>query len=180
MSFSETKIGGKTVFDGRVVKLDVDEVRLDDGSLSVRECVHHSGGAAVLYVENGKVMLVKQFRYAYGKEIYEIPAGKLEKGEDPAVAAARELEEETGYRAGAVEHWADIYPTPGYTDEIIRVYRAKDCKFTHKHPDDGEFIKCGFVPLDEVMGMIERGDICDAKTVIAVYKYLLSSAPFVQ
>ena len=91
MNLRERKINSKTIFDGKIVKLEVDGVELPDGSRAVRECVRHSGGAAVLLVHDNKVLLVKQFRYLYGKEIYEIPAGKLNEGEDGAVAAEREL-----------------------------------------------------------------------------------------
>lgn len=172
MNFSEKKLSGKTVYDGKILKLDVDEVELSDGRKAKRECVRHHGGAAVLCVEEGSVLLVKQFRYLYGKEIYEIPAGKLEKGEDPAVAAARELEEETGYKAERLTPFLTIYPTPGYTDEIISVYLADNCKKSKQKLDEGEFLSVQLIKLDEVVKMIERGEICDGKTVAAVYKYL--------
>ncbi len=96
MNFCEKKLGGITVYDGKILRLEVDEVELPDGAKAKRECVRHHGGAAVLCVIDGEALLVKQFRYLYGKEIYEIPAGKLEGGENPQFAAARELEEETG------------------------------------------------------------------------------------
>ena len=115
MNFKEEKLSSRVVYDGKILKLEVDKVRLPDGTESVRECVRHSGGAAVLLIVENKVALVKQYRYLYGKEIYEIPAGKMEEGEDSAVAAMRECSEETGYRA-QVSHLVDIYPSPGYTD----------------------------------------------------------------
>lgn len=173
MNFMEEKVDGIRVYDGRILKLEVDSVRLPDGHLSKREIIRHSGGAAVLLVKEGKVLLVKQFRYAYGKEIYEIPAGKLNAGEDPAISAARELEEETGYRAELV-HALDLYPTPGYTDEIIHVYFAKKYEFVGQKLDEGEFLRCEFVPVARVAEMIESGEINDAKTVAAVYRYLLT------
>lgn len=172
MSFFEKKIGGKTVYHGKILNLEVDEVELPDGNREKRECVRHSGGAAVLCVIGGKVLLVRQFRYLYGEEIYEIPAGKLEKGEDPKIAAARELEEETGVKAD-LEPLLCIYPTPGYTDEVIHIYIAKNCVETRrKKLDEGEFLDACFKPVEEVLEMIERGEIKDAKTVAAVYKYL--------
>lgn len=172
MDLSEKKVSGKTVFNGKILKLDVDEVQLPDGTLSKRECVRHSGGAAVLLVENNRVLLVKQFRYLYGKCIYEIPAGKLEKGEDPAKAAARELEEETGYRAEKLVHALDLYPTPGYTDEIIRIFYAEKFSFVGSKPDKDEFLECEFIEIPQVIKMIENGEITDAKTVSAIYRYL--------
>ncbi|MDE5943300.1 MAG: NUDIX hydrolase [Clostridia bacterium] len=170
MKFFEKKIKSQTVYSGKVVTLEVDDVLLPNGKCSVRECVRHSGGAAVLLVKDGKVLLVKQFRYPYDKEIYEIPAGKLNRGEDPLNAAERELEEETGFRAKLV-HLLDVYPSPGYTDEIIHIYFANDICNGTQHPDEDEFISHEFVDFAEVVKMIERGEICDSKTVAAVYKY---------
>ena len=115
-------------------------------------------------------MLVKQFRYPYGKETYEIPAGKLNKGEDPLKAAERELEEETGFKAKLV-HALNVYPSPGYTDEIINIYFAEEIELGRQNPDDDEFVATEFIDFDSVLKMIERGEICDAKTVAAVYKY---------
>lgn len=171
MKLIEKKINSNTVYDGKILKFHVDEVELPDGRHSYRECVSHSGGAAVLLVRDGKVLLVKQYRYVYGKEIYEIPAGKLNAGEDPKKAASRELEEETGFKASLV-HMFDLYPTPGYTDEVIYVYFAKDCEFVGQKLDEGEFLNCEFIDLEKVVEMIGRGEICDAKTVAAVYRYL--------
>ena len=171
MNLTEKKLSSHTKYDGKILKLTVDEVELPDGKKSVRECVRHCGGAAVLLVEGGKVALVKQHRYLYGKDIYEIPAGKLEQGEEPSVGAARECEEETGYRA-EVEKLLEIYPSPGYTDEVIHIYLAKNAQFVGQRTDEGEFLTCEFIPLDKVVEMIERNEICDAKTVAAVYKYL--------
>lgn len=173
MNFREEKIEGKTLFEGKILRLQVDRVRLPDGRESRREVVRHSGGAAVLFVKEGAVLLVRQFRYAYGREMYEIPAGKLNAGEDPALAAARELEEETGYRA-PLSHALDLYPTPGYTDEVIHLYFATQGEFVGQKPDDGEFVSCTFMPLEEALALIESGEICDAKTIVALYRYLLA------
>lgn len=174
MNLTEKKLSSRTVYDGKILKLTVDEVQLPDGNKSVRECVRHCGGAAVLLVLGGKVALVKQHRYLYGKDIYEIPAGKLEAGEEPSKGAARECEEETGYRA-EMEKLLEIYPSPGYTDEVIHIFLAKNARFVGSHTDDGEFLTCEFIPLKKVVEMIERGEICDAKTVAAVYKYKCKS-----
>lgn len=171
MSLEEKQINSNTVYRGRILTLNVDEVELPDGTHSVREYVKHSGGAAVLLIKDGAVLMVKQFRYAYGKEIYEIPAGKLNYGEDSTKAALRELEEETGYRAELVK-LLDLYPSPGYTDEIIHIYFAESYKFAGQKLDEGEFLNCEFIPLENVLRMIDSGEICDAKTVSAIYKYL--------
>ena len=172
MNLQEKKLNSKTIYSGKIVTLEIDEVELPDGKTSYRECVRHSGGASVLLIKEGKVLLVRQFRYLYGKPIYEIPAGKLNVGEDPQIAAARELEEETGFKA-ELSHLADIYPTPGYTDEIIHVYFAEKFEVTAQKLDDDEFLNYCFIDIDIVVKMIESGEIKDAKTIIAVYKYLL-------
>ena len=172
MSLIEKKLDGKIIYSGKILKLSVDSVELPNGKTATREYIHHSGGAAVLYVENNKVLLVRQFRYPYGKEIYEIPAGKLEKGEDPKNTAKRELEEEAGYIAKDLKELFKLYPTPGYTDEIIYIYLAENCQKSRINPDEDEFITCEFVELEKVCKMIEQGEICDAKTVASIYKYL--------
>lgn len=171
MDFKEEKISSKLIYEGKILSLYVDEVKLPNGKKSKRECVRHCGGACVLFVKEGKIALVRQYRYLYGKEIYEIPAGKMDSGEQPDIAAQRELKEETGYKA-EVKHLLDIYPTPGYTDEIIHIYLAQGGEYVGEKLDEGEFLNCQFFTVEEVLKMIESGEICDAKTVLAVYKYL--------
>lgn len=175
MNFREKKINSKTLFRGKILTLELDEVELPNGNSAQRECVRHSGGAAVLLVKDNKVLLVRQYRYLYGKSIYEIPAGKLNEGETPAVAAARELEEETGHKA-ELSHLSDIYPTPGYTDEIIHIYYAERYEITTQKLDDDEFLNYSFIDIEKVLDMINRGEICDAKTIVAVYRYLALQA----
>lgn len=170
MNLAEKKIGSQLIYGGKVVRLEVDRVVLPDGSEAERECVRHSGGAAVLFVREGKIAFVRQFRYLYGKEIYEIPAGKLNAGEDPAVCAARELEEETGYRATSLTHLCNIYPTPGYTDEIINLYYTEEARYVGQNLDKDEFLNCVFLPVEEVEKLIEEGAINDAKTLVAFYR----------
>ena len=171
MKLTEKQLSTKLIYDGKIIKLHLDEVELPDGAKAKREYVTHSGGAAVLFIKDGCVALVKQYRYAYGKEIYEIPAGKLEAGEDPKLAALRELEEETGYRAKEAEPLLTIYPTPGYTNEIIYIYLVNEAEYVGEKPDEDEFINCEFIPFGQVLHLIESGEICDAKTVSAIYKY---------
>ena len=173
MNLQEKKLKSKTVYSGKIVTLEVDEVELPDGKTSHRECVRHSGGAAVLLIKDEKILLVNQFRYVYGQPIYEIPAGKLNEGEDPQIAAMRELEEEAGLKA-QLSHLIDIYPTPGYTDEVIHIYFAQSYEVTKQNLDEGEFLNYCFKDIDTVLSMIESGEIKDAKTIVAVYKYLLT------
>ena len=172
MRLTEKQISTQLKYDGKILRLHLDEVRLPDGTIGKREYVTHSGGSAVLFLKEGCVALVRQYRYAYGKEIYEIPAGKLNAGEEPVKAALRELEEETGYRAEKALRMLEIYPSPGYTNEVIHIYFVKDAEFVGEKPDDDEFLSCEFMPLDNVLRLIESGEICDAKTVAAIYKYV--------
>ena len=123
MDYIEKTVDKNYVFKGKILTVRNDEVSLPDGSHSFREIIEHPGGACVLYVENDKVLFVRQYRYAYGESIYEIPAGKLDKGEEPIKAAARELEEEAGLIAGRLELMFIDYPTPGYTNEKIYIYQ---------------------------------------------------------
>ncbi len=172
MKLEEVTLQNNRVYDGKILKLDVDTIQQPDGRVSKREIVRHKGGAAVFFVKDGRLALVKQFRYAYRQAIYEIPAGKLEPNEPPEVTAKRELEEETGYVAPSLTLMGKLYPTPGYTDEIIYIYLAKEATFTQMHLDEGENLTVTFMPMDEVLTRIRSGEICDAKTVYAVYRYL--------
>lgn len=171
MKLTEKRKGTQLLYDGKILQLRLDEVELPNGAEAKREYVVHSGGAAVLFIKDGAVALVKQYRYAYGEEIYEIPAGKLNAGEEPKTAALRELEEETGYRATNAEPILEIYPSPGYTNEIIHIYLVKNAEFVGEKPDADEFLNCEFMPFDKVLRLIASGNINDAKTISAIYKY---------
>ena len=168
MNLTEKTVKQNVVFEGKIIRVRCDDAELPDGKPCKREVVDHAGGASVLYVREGKVLLVRQFRYPYMEETLEIPAGKLNPGEDPARTAARELAEETGWQPASVEHMFTIYPTPGYSAEKIYIYRAHGVSEGQVHPDEDEFVTAAFYPVDEVLSMIERGEIKDAKTIIAV------------
>lgn len=168
MNLTEKTVKQNVVFEGKIIRVRCDDAELPDGKPCKREVVDHAGGASVLYVREGKVLLVRQFRYPYMEETLEIPAGKLNPGEDPAQTAARELAEETGWQPASVEHMFTIYPTPGYSAEKIYIYRAHGVREGQVHPDEDEFVTAAFYPIDEALSMIEKGEIKDAKTIIAV------------
>lgn len=168
MDFEEKTLASEYVYKGRILNLRKDEIALSDGARSVREIVEHSGGSCVLCVKDGKILLVKQFRYAYKKAIWEIPAGKINKGEDPKETAVRELEEECGVKAEKEELLIEIYPSPGYTDEIIRLYRVSGLRDGKTHFDADERIESRWFDTEEAKKMAKNGEINDAKTLIAL------------
>ncbi|MBQ7948901.1 MAG: NUDIX hydrolase [Clostridia bacterium] len=174
MDYVEKTVKKNYVYKGKILTLRCDDAELPDGKPCKREIIEHSGGACVLYVEDGKVLLVRQYRYAYGESIYEIPAGKLEIWEDPMKAAARELEEEAGVKAGRLELLFIDYPTPGYTNEKIYIYRAYDGQKVAAHLDEGEFLDVEYLPIERVKEMLKNGEIRDGKTIIALQSYFLS------
>lgn len=167
----ETQVSSELLFDGKIVRLYRDEVRLPDGSLSFREVVRHHGGVGVLpLLDDGSVILVEQCRYAYGEIITEIPAGKLEKGEDPLECGKRELLEEVGAEAAEWIFLGNVYPSVGYDDEIIRVYLAKGLTFKEQHLDEGEFLSLKRMPLTQLVEEVMAGSVPDSKTQIAALK----------
>ena len=171
MDMIEKTVKTNYIYQGKILSLRNDDALLPDGTPCKREIVEHSGGACVLYVENGCVLLVKQYRYAYGETLYELPAGKLEKGENPALTAIRELEEETGIKTTEVELLFIDYPSPGYTNEKIYIYEAKNGIKTAQRLDEGEFLSVESVPLEKAKQMLYSGEIKDGKTVIALLHY---------
>ena len=163
------KVNG--IYNGRVLTMHVDDVLLCNDQKANRECVDHPGGVAVIGVtDDDMVVLVRQFRYPYKETIYEIPAGKLEKGEDPFEAGKREFKEETGGVAEEYISLGEIYPSPGYTNEIIRLYAAKDITFEEQNLDDDEFLQVCQISFDELIRRIMSGEIKDAKTIAAAFK----------
>lgn len=170
--YSEEKQLSRTdIFDGKVVKLFVDEVELDNGQRAKREIIQHPGGVCVLPLdEDGNVYMVKQFRYPFMTALYEIPAGKLEYGENHRECGIRELKEETGATADSFEYLGCIYPTVAYDTEIIHMYLARGLHFGEQSLDEGEFLDVIKMPFDEVFEMAMNGSIPDAKTQTAVLK----------
>lgn len=159
------------IFSGRVITVHEDEVSLCDNTTAKRECVDHLGGVAVIGLNDDmEVLLVKQFRYPYKETIYEIPAGKLEPGEDPFEAGKREFKEETGCVADEYFSLGEVYPTPGYTNEIIRLYGAKGLHFEGQNLDDGEFLQVCTMGFEKLVEKVMSGEIKDAKTIIATLK----------
>ena len=169
----ETMLSRQTVFEGRVIHVTLDEVRLENGKTATREVVRHHGGACVAALtEEGALCFVRQFRYAYEKELLELPAGKLEKGEDPFLAAKRELEEEMGVTADEYAELGVFYPTCGYCNEVIHLYAAKGLHRTGQHLDPDEFVTTLTIPLVEAEQMALDGRINDGKTIAAIFRLL--------
>ena len=173
MEYTEQRKNSVCVYDGKVVKLEVDEVILPNNKESKREIIRHSGGACVVYEEEGKIAFVRQYRYAYKESVLELPAGKINLGEDPLQTAKRELEEETGIQAEKLSLLHEVYPTPGYTDERLYIYLATGGKKGERKLDDDEFLDAVWLPVEKVKQMMDSGEIKDAKTLIGLYRYFL-------
>ena len=175
MDYIEKTLKKNYIYQGKILNLRCDDAELPDGNPCKREIVEHSGGACVLYVGNGAVLMVRQFRYAYGESLYEIPAGKLNEGEDPMEAARRELEEEGGIRATHLKLLFINYPSPGYTNEKIYIYQAMDGEKVAAHLDEGEYLDAEFIPLEKAKEMLKKGELRDGKTIIALQAYFLAN-----
>ena len=171
MDLTERKVSGETVFEGRIVRVTVDQARLPDGKLAVREVVYHPGGVAILPLdENNNVTLVRQYRYPIGQLLLELPAGKLDPGEDHRPAAARELSEETGLEAGELTYLGYILASPGFCDEALHMYLARGLTRKQQHPDEDEFLDVVTMPFDQLLAQVMDGTIADAKTVATTLK----------
>ncbi|MBO5713029.1 MAG: NUDIX hydrolase [Clostridia bacterium] len=171
MQLFEKTVSSENIFNGKVVKLKKDVVELPNGETAVREVITHSGGASVIAEDDGYIYFVKQFRYPYNKVLLEIPAGKLNDGENPETCALRELEEETGLKAKSVTLLHSIYPTPAYTSEITYIYLANELEKGSAHLDDDEFLNVEKISVDKVKQMLINGEIHDAKTIVALYAF---------
>jgi ADP-ribose pyrophosphatase len=165
------QIASRRVHTGRIVNLDVDTVRFPDGSTGELEIFRHPGASAVVPFlsdptgEDPQLLLIKQYRYAAGGYVYEIPAGRLDAGEDPEACARRELEEETGCTASGVQFLTTIFTTPGFCDERIHLFMAVGLTMGEHRREHDEFLEVERVSLSQALGMIERGEIRDSKTI---------------
>lgn len=167
---SEIYLASKPIFEGKVLKVVIDQVQLPNGNIAEREVVHHPGAVGILAVTpDNKVILVKQFRKAVNKVTIEIPAGKLENGEDPLVCASRELKEETGFSATSMREITKIYTTPGFADEIIYIFKAEGLRNGNAVPDEDEFVEMIELPVSEIDKFINSNEIMDAKTLVALF-----------
>jgi ADP-ribose pyrophosphatase len=167
--FTETEQLSETVFDGALLKVKRDRVRLPNGSEATREYVIHPGAVVMIpLLDSETVLLEWQYRYPLRRHLYELPAGKIDSGEDPLLTARRELLEETGYSAKRWEHLGTLHPCVGYSDERIEMYLAHDLIHEGHGGIEGEFLEVLRLPLDEALGWIAQGKITDSKTVAAL------------
>ena len=175
MAHTEETLERQVIYQGRIITVTQDTVRLENGKNAKREVVHHHGGAAIVPVgEHGEVYMVRQFRYPMGRELLEIPAGKMDRGpENAEEAGRRELSEETGLTAGQMISMGEIWPSPGFMDERLYLYCAKELAQGACHPDADEFVEIVRMPFEELCQRVASGEIHDAKTVAAVGKMLI-------
>lgn len=167
----ERKLSSTEIFRGRVFRVTEDQVLLENNKQASREVVHHNGGVCVAALDqDDNLLFVRQFRYALGEEVLELPAGKREKGEDPELCGIRELEEETGYQADSFHLLSVMYPTVGYCSEIIHIYLAEGLHPTQQHLDEDEFLDVEKIPFHAALDMVLRDEIPDAKTQLAILK----------
>ena len=171
MELKETMVSTQTVYEGIIVNVRRDKAQLIDGRITNREVVEHPGGVCVFALDDeNKVILVRQYRYPIGEVVLELPAGKLEKGEDPSDSGLRELAEETGLVPKTYLSMGVSYSSPGIMEERIHYFFAADLVQGPVHPDDGEFLEVIRVPYGELLDMARRGEIKDGKTLVAILK----------
>lgn len=171
MELTEKTLSSRTEFEGKIVKLTVDTVELPNGATATREVVGHPGGVCVLaLLADGTVPVVRQFRYPLGRTMLELPAGKLEYGEEPRPAAIRELGEEVGLQPGELTDLGAIYVSPGFCKEKLHMYLAQNCTEVPVHPDEDEFLEIEYLPFAELARRVMSGEIQDGKTVAATLK----------
>ena len=171
MDMTEKTLTTREVYHGRIIRVRRDEVLLPNGHTSVREVVEHPGGVGILALaEDGSVLLVRQYRYAFGRTLLEIPAGKREKGEELLTTAKRELREETGATADEWLSMGSLIASPGCYDEVLYLYLARGLHYGATHPDEDEFLSLERMPLEELAERCMNGEITDAKTVCAALK----------
>ena len=171
MDLTERMVAHTRPYEGIIVSVDLDQALLPNGRIAKREVVAHAGGVAVLPLnDDGTVTLVRQYRYPFAQVLTEIPAGKLDPGEDPRTGALRELSEEIGAEPGRLLDLGAVYPSPGFCQEVLHLYLAKDLTYGSCHPDEDELLELVRLPLDDLVRQVMEGAIRDAKTVAAVLK----------
>lgn len=172
MTFEEKTLSSERIYEGKIINLRKDKVTVVHGT-SYREIVEHNGGAVLLTVtDEGKMIMIRQYRKAAGKVMFEVPAGKIDPGEDPLVTAGRELKEETGYTAGSIKYLCRFYPSVGYSQECLYLYLCTDLTAGETAFDDNEAIDMEEWDIADLHAMVRRGEIDDAKTLIAIeYAY---------
>lgn len=170
----EETLSSRRIYEGIIVKLRADRVRLPAGRETLREVVEHSGAVTVVAVDGqGRVLLVRQHRHAAGRSLLELPAGTLDRDEEePEACAARELEEETGFRAGRIERLGGFFVAPGYCTEYIHAYLATDLQPGQAGGDEDEDIEALALPPDEVLRLVDAGELEDAKSLASLFLYL--------
>ena len=165
----EEKISSKTIHEGKILTLTVDNIRLPGGRESVRELILHKGGVTIIaQPDSAKVVLIKQYRYAIKKPLWELPAGTLYSNEDPVLAAKRELKEETGYLAKKWESLGIVYPLPGYSSEVLYFFKATELEDGEPDPDPDENIEIKVLDLKQAWQMIKDGEVRDGKTIAGI------------
>ena len=170
MNLKETRLDSSVVYDGAFIKVRKDRARMPDGSISAREYITHPGAVAILaLLDNGKLVMERQFRYAPQREFIELPAGKIDHGEDILLCAQRELLEETGYVAREWTHLTTAWPCIGYADERIEYFLARGLSHQGSQLDDGEFIEVLELSLADAMEWIRQGKISDSKTIVGLF-----------
>lgn len=180
MECIEKRVDGEVKYRGVIVNVRLDRAQLENGKIVRREVVEHPGGVGILPIdEDGTCYLVRQFRYPFSRQLLEIPAGKLEYGEEPLSCAVRELSEETGFTADELIDLGACYTSPGFSSEVLHLYLARGLRAGKSHLDEDEFLNVEKHGLDELLAMADRCELPDAKTVIAVLKAarLLSKRP---
>lgn len=171
MELREKTVEQHILFEGAILRVRRDRAELPNGHIAGREVVEHPGGVAVLALHGDHtVSMVRQFRYPFQQVVEELPAGKLEYGEDHRAAALRELEEEVGVRAGKLTYLGHLYASPGFCTEVLHMYLAQDLELGACHPDEDEFLETERVPFSTLVERVMSGDVKDAKTVALVLK----------
>lgn len=174
MKLTEKTLEQNYIYRGRILDFHVDQAELENGRTTTRECVDHNGGVSVAALtENNELYFVRQYRYPYREVVLELPAGKLEKDEDPFEAGKRELREETGVAGKNYVNLGKLYPSPGYTNEIIYLYACRAESRGADDLDEGEFLEVEKIPLEKAVEMVMSGEIMDAKTQVLVLKTAL-------